>query len=67
MTSSSHFCTINDDASLSEFKFPYDCSVDESDLKLEPIGWGKPASNPTDPLVHPDWPKLRDASLSTNP
>ncbi|CAD6576917.1 MAG: hypothetical protein ASARMPREDX12_008046 [Alectoria sarmentosa] len=51
----------------SEFKFPYDTSADESDLVLEPIGWGKPASDPTDPLVHPDWPKLRDASLSTDP
>lgn len=56
---------IIDNASLSDFKFPYEVSnVDEeSILEFKTMGEDQPGDVFKNPLDHPDWPKIRDIQL----
>ena len=57
---------INDNASLSDFKFPYEVSnVDEeAKLKFKLMGQDQPGDVFKNPLDHPEWPKIRDIQFS---
>ena len=58
-------CIINN-ASLSDFKFPYEVSnVDEeSKFKFKTMGQDQPGDVFINPLNHPEWSEIRDIQFS---